>query len=85
VDIPKIEKKIQLTGKSKSNLKRRQPLNCATLFMPVLWKQKRIGLILEDPSKFNWAQKTFKWLGKVIETHQNKKLETCGGCMFALM
>ncbi|QHO19751.1 uncharacterized protein DS421_11g331790 [Arachis hypogaea] len=23
--------------------------------------------------------------GKAIETHQNKKLETCGGCMFALM
>ncbi|KAL4307103.1 hypothetical protein AHAS_Ahas16G0244800 [Arachis hypogaea] len=42
-------------------------------------------LDVSDPSKFNWVQKTFKWLGKVIETHQNKKLETCGGCMFALM
>ncbi|QHO28485.1 uncharacterized protein DS421_7g217100 [Arachis hypogaea] len=42
-------------------------------------------LDVSDPSKFNWAQKTFKWLGKAIETHQNKKLETCGGCMFALM
>ncbi|XP_020975790.1 uncharacterized protein LOC110270507 [Arachis ipaensis] len=42
-------------------------------------------LDVSDRSKFNWAHKTFKWLGKAIETHQNKKLETCGGYMFALM
>ncbi|QHN84668.1 uncharacterized protein DS421_16g530680 [Arachis hypogaea] len=39
-----------------------------------------IGRALGIPSN-----ETFKWLGKAIETHQNKKLETCGGCMFALM
>ncbi|QHO33762.1 uncharacterized protein DS421_9g261070 [Arachis hypogaea] len=46
---------------------------------------RALGIPSNDPRKFNWAQKTFKWLGKAIETHQNKKLETCGGCMFALM
>ncbi|QHO05730.1 uncharacterized protein DS421_14g448590 [Arachis hypogaea] len=46
---------------------------------------RALGIPYSDPSKFNWAQKTFKRLGKAIETHQNKKLETCGCCMFALM
>ncbi|RYR68601.1 hypothetical protein Ahy_A03g015079 [Arachis hypogaea] len=42
-------------------------------------------LDVTNPSRFNWAHKTFKWLGLAIEKFQSKNHETCGGCMFTLL
>ncbi|XLS99055.1 hypothetical protein HN51_041790, partial [Arachis hypogaea] len=42
-------------------------------------------LDVTNPSRFNWAHKTFKWLRLAIDKFQSKNHKTCGGCMFALL
>ncbi|QHO06915.1 uncharacterized protein DS421_14g459030 [Arachis hypogaea] len=82
VDIPKIQKKNPAHREIKEQFKKKTTtqLRDFVYACPMDTEADRINF-----RRYFILVKTFKWLGKVIETHQNKKFETCGGCMFALM